>query len=103
MNFFKEHNLDLQNKTIVVGVSTGVDSMVLLDELLNAQNEVDFKIVVAHVNHQVRKQSFQEEKFIIEFCKNNNLEIKVKRLLSDNINHNFQDAARKFRYEFSRK
>lgn len=100
MNFFNEHNLDLQNKTIVVGVSTGVDSMVLLDELLNAQNEVDFKIVVAHVNHQVRKQSFQEEKFIIEFCKNNNLEIKVKRLLSDNINHNFQDAARKFRYEF---
>ena len=46
---------------LVVAVSGGVDSMVLLDVM---QQLVDpRRLIVAHVNHELRKQSQQEEAF----------------------------------------
>ena len=45
---------------IVVGVSTGPDSMCLLDLLQKKTN----KIVVCHINHNVRRESDREEIFL---------------------------------------
>ena len=57
-------NIDLSNY-IVVGVSSGPDSMCLLDILEKKTN----KIVVCHINHNVRKESKEEEIFLKDYCK----------------------------------
>lgn len=100
INFFIENNLSLENKTIVVGVSTGIDSMVLLDELIRAHELINFKIVVAHVNHQMRLQSIEEEQFIKEFCHKKGIDIRISYFDYNFHPGNFQEEARKFRYQF---
>ena len=54
---------------IVVACSGGPDSMCLLD-LLYKNN---YKIVCAHVNHNIRKESAQEYEILESFCKKNNI------------------------------
>lgn len=97
--FFDEHRLELSKKTIVVGVSTGVDSMVLLHALLGLRTEYDLVIHVAHFNHQKREQSKVEEQYIKEFCAQENIICHVKRMAETEYD-NFQAEARKQRYEF---
>lgn len=89
----------LNNQTIVVCVSTGIDSMVLLDLVRKLKN---VQIVVAHVNHHRREQSNEEQQFIIEFCENNNLKYYVEELYFKETN-NFQESARIKRYQFFEK
>lgn len=102
---FNQNNLlnlmqeQLNNQTIVVCVSTGIDSMVLLDIVQKLQN---VKIVVAHVNHHKREQSNEEQAYIVEYCKNNNLKCYVEEL-HFNETKNFQEAARIKRYQFFEK
>ena len=85
------------DEPIVVGVSTGIDSMVLLDILQKLTN----KIIVAHVNHGRREQSKTEEVYISNYCHEHNLELRIKRFInSDFENGNFQETARQYRYDF---
>ena len=61
-----EHILDdiiFDNNFIVVGVSAGPDSMCLLDILEKKTN----KIVVCHINHNVRKESITEENYLKKY------------------------------------
>ena len=51
------------NEPIVIAVSTGVDSMVLL-HLIQQLKQYHPQITVAHVNHQLRKQSEDEEQYL---------------------------------------
>ena len=69
-NYLERNNINLINQTIICGVSCGVDSMALLDVLEQASKELNFKIVVGHVNHKKREQSEIEEAFIRAYCKN---------------------------------
>lgn len=102
MNGFLENikSLQLNNKTIIVGVSTGVDSMVLLDLFMKVKDELNLKIVISHINHKKRKESDDEEAFLKEFASNNDLILEVKHLDNLSISDNFQSEARAFRYEF---
>lgn len=86
----------LSNK-VVVACSTGIDSMTLLHLVLQAKDSND--IVVAHVNHQKRSQSMEEEEYITSFCEQHHLKYYIKRLdlLEDG---NFQALARDQRYAF---
>ena len=82
MNGFLENikSLQLNNKTIIVGVSTGVDSMVLLDLFMKVKDELNLKIVISHINHKKRKESDDEEAFLKEFASKNDLILEVKHL-----------------------
>ncbi len=92
--------IDLKEKDIVVlGCSTGPDSMALLDVLVKKANLVGFKIVVAHINHNVRKASYKEEKFLIEYCQLNNL-IFEKMVITKYGDDNFHNEARNIRYRY---
>ena len=57
-----------KNDSIVVGCSTGPDSMALLDMLLKIQDRYQLTIIVCHVNHNVRKECYQEAEFIKNYC-----------------------------------
>ena len=53
------------NDTIVIGLSGGPDSMCLLDVIKSLNKNI--KIVCAHINHNIRKESFEEQKYIEVF------------------------------------
>ena len=56
----------LKNKKVLIGCSTGVDSMVLVDLCLKYLDKTQIGII--HVNHNKRVQSIEEENYIREFC-----------------------------------
>ena len=82
---------------VVVAVSAGVDSMVLLDCLYKKKMD----IVIAHVNYQKRADSFLDAQTIKDFIKDKNIifeELIVKK--EDYNKSNFQAQAREIRYNF---
>lgn len=92
-----EHVLDDINfkDYVVVGVSAGPDSMCLL-HLLQKKTT---KIVVCHINHNIRKQSIEEEEYLKEYCQKHNL-IFEKMTIEVYKENNFENEARKRRYAF---
>ncbi len=87
-------------KVAVLAVSTGVDSMTLLDLFLKAKIS-GLKLVVAYVDHQLRPESAKESEFIRQFCQEHDLELRTK--IWKNQFHpqsGIEEAARNFRYEF---
>lgn len=59
-----KHSLLPKNSTIIVGLSGGPDSMVLLDYLAKKQHEGTLKVIAAHLDHQWREHSYED----ITFC-----------------------------------
>ena len=88
-----------KNDKIVVGCSTGPDSMALVDMLLKVREKYNLYIIVAHVNHNIRKQSVQEAKFLKEYCALNNL-IFETMTIEEYGDDNFHNEARNIRYQF---
>lgn len=90
-------DIDLYNSTIVIGVSTGVDSMVLLDMFMKIKQKYNLKLIVSHINHKKRVQSDLEEAYIIDYCTKNGIIVMVDHFLKSDVD-NFQSEARDFRY-----
>ena len=94
-NFIK--NLDLNNDNyVIIGVSAGPDSMALLNML---QKNLTCNLVCAHINHNVRNQSDEEELYLKEYCKKNHIIFESTKIKSYNQN-NFENEAREKRYKF---
>ena len=100
-NFFKENHLPLTGKTLVVAVSGGPDSLALLDLLYQIKKHYQFKLISAHLDHQLRSDSLEEEKVITAYCKNKNIQL-VNEIWPQNIHPvtGIEAAARKYRYNF---
>lgn len=67
-NNIVENNLISQGHKVVIAVSGGPDSMCLLDTLFKLKEEIGFEIVVAHVNHGIRKESDDEKIYVENYC-----------------------------------
>ena len=92
------NNLLNKNDTLVVGVSGGPDSMCLLSMLLKLKDKYNLKIICAHVNHKVRKESDDEKTFVENYALINNIIFEYTELEYEN---DFsEDIARKKRYKF---
>ncbi len=96
-NLLKDINID--NDYVVVGVSTGCDSMALFHYLINNTSK---KIICAHINHNVRKESNEEEEYLRNYCLENNIIFETIKLTNYQEN-NFENEARKKRYAFYEK
>ena len=87
----------LSSQRILVAVSGGVDSMVLLD-LLREYSDV---VVVAHCNFQLRGQeSVEEEQLVESYCKRHQLTCHIKRFDTKLPKQSTQMAARTLRYNW---
>ena len=86
----------LTDEYIVVGVSSGPDSMALLHMLINNTKK---KIVCVHINHNVRSASIEEEAFLNEYCQKNNIIFECMKI-NKYSESNFEAEARKKRYKF---
>ena len=85
--------------SIVIGVSGGPDSMALLYIMNEFKKKMNLKLICAHINHNVRKESEQEKKDLEKYCKLNNIifeYIKIDKWGDDN----FHNEARSIRYNF---
>ena len=51
---------------LIVGVSGGVDSMVLLHLLNTCRKEFDLSLIIAHVNHGLRPKESEEEAHLVQ-------------------------------------
>ncbi len=89
----------VNNSTIVVAVSGGPDSIVLLNILNNLKEKYNYKIVCAHVNHKLRQESEEEEIFVKNICINNNI-IFEKIDFDTYITTNIESEAHDRRYTF---
>lgn len=89
----------LKDEYIVIGVSSGPDSMALLHMVINNTTK---KIVCAHINHNVRVASLEEEHFLKDYCQKNNIIFECMKI-NNYTESNFEAEARKKRYEFYEK
>ncbi|MDG1778995.1 MAG: tRNA lysidine(34) synthetase TilS [Flavobacteriaceae bacterium] len=102
---FKEHLEhyfpDLSNQKILLAVSGGLDSMVLVDLCLKSALDIS----IAHCNFKLRaEESDAEERFVLAFAKNHNLTVFSKQFdtneFVENSKLSIQMAARQLRYDF---
>ena len=106
LNTINKYELIKKGNTIVIGVSGGPDSMALLNALINLNNKnaIECKLIVAHVNHGIRKEADSETDFVINFCKIHNIPCFVKKEnvieLAKKQNIGTEEAGRKLRYNF---
>ena len=94
----------LENLSLCVGFSGGLDSTVLL-HLLNqyqktqAKNQ-SFKLKAIHINHQLQKDADAWSDFCSQFCKNNNIPFQSINVdLVDTKKTGVEAAARNARYQ----
>lgn len=100
----QKYNLIEQGDKIVIGVSGGPDSMCLLDTLYCLQKKFSTNLIVAHINHMIRKEAEDETKYVQEFCQNIGVQCFVKyadvtKMAKDN-KLGTEEMGRKVRYEF---
>lgn len=90
-------NLNITDNTyLVVGTSAGPDSMALLHYLMtNTKNP----LVVAHINHNKRAISIEEENYLSTFCQKNNITFE-STTIKEYTQNNFENEAREKRYKF---
>jgi tRNA(Ile)-lysidine synthase len=103
--FCREKSLLRKGDEIIVAVSGGVDSVVLLDVFSKLKNKYDLRLRVAHFNHELRgKESDADEIFVRRLAKRHGYQFTVGR--ADTATHarhrkiSIQEAARELRYRF---
>lgn len=104
LNTIEKFNLIKKGDGIVLGVSGGPDSISMLNILNEIKDELEFKIYVAHINHMIREEADDDEKYVQEYCQKNNIEFYSKRIdvqqIANNKKIGTEEAGRNIRYEF---
>ena len=83
-------NLLVDGDTVVLGLSGGPDSMCLLDILLKIKKNI--KIVAAHINHNIRKESDQEVEFVTKYCKERKVLLETTKFSKKAENKDYTEA-----------
>lgn len=106
LKFINEYQLIKSGEKVVLGVSGGPDSIFMLDTLrkLKENKKLDCELVVAHVNHMIREEAIDDEQYVLDYCKKNNIECYAKRIdvqkYANNNKVGTEEAGRILRYEF---
>ena len=103
----KKYQLIEKEDKLVIGVSGGPDSMALLHILLTLQEKEQIPsctLLVAHVNHMLRKEAEEETAYVEEFCRLHEIPCFVKRAkveeLAQKAKMGTEEMGRNIRYQF---
>ena len=102
----KKYNLIEQNDRIVCAVSGGPDSICMLDILRKIKDEkqINFDIIVCHINHMIRGEATADEQYVENYCKKHQIPFFVKRVdvkkIAEANKQGTEEAGRKVRYDF---
>jgi len=83
INHLVDSTLIQLNEKIVIAVSGGMDSMLLLFMLIELKKTCDIEIAIGHINHNIRPNSIDDEKFVIEQGEKLGIQVMVKQLNYD--------------------
>jgi tRNA(Ile)-lysidine synthase len=97
-NFITQNQLLEKEDAVLLAVSGGIDSMVMLHVFA----KLTYSYAVAHVNHQTRgEENEKEEAFVRNVCILNDIAFHSTRFeISQKSEGNFHQNARAFRYQF---
>ena len=100
----QKYNLIENGDKIVLAVSGGPDSICMLAIFNQLKREMNFEIVVAHVNHMLREQAQEDENYVKDYCEKNGIEFFAKSIDVKKIAHTnkigTEEAGRLARYDF---
>ncbi|MGL5674865.1 MAG: tRNA lysidine(34) synthetase TilS [Cellulosilyticaceae bacterium] len=103
-HFIKNKKLIQSGDTIVVGVSGGADSMMLIDFLYTYQDKYGIQLKVAHINHGLREEADRDEQHVKEWCEARHIPCFIHRCnisdLASAQKLSEEEAGRKERYDF---
>ncbi len=80
--------------------------MCMLDNLrkIKEDGKLEFEIIVAHINHMIRKEAVEDEEYVENYCKKNGIKYYIKRIDVDKYANNnkmgLEEAGRYIRYLF---
>lgn len=98
LTYVNNENLTNCGKPVLIAVSGGKDSMVMLDLFISS----GLQVAVAHVNHNARgAESDEDQRFVENYCKERNINCHI-HILDKSLSKesNFQAKARHIRYEW---
>jgi len=100
----KNYNMLTLGDRVLVGLSGGADSVVLLAVLMALREEFGITVCAAHVNHGLRDAAINDEGFARRFCEERGIpffafQADVKGLASDE-KLSIEEAGRKLRYKY---
>ena len=97
----QRYNLIKKGDCVVLGVSGGPDSIALLHILFSLRYELAIKLHVAHLNHQLRRGSKADQRFVVSQCEKLKLPYTVKALRKGVLKgSSIEESAREARFKF---
>lgn len=99
-----ELDVDLKGKRLLVAFSGGVDSTALLLVLHYLSVRNDFSITAGHLNHSLRPEADEDEKWTLDFCSSLGIELVSHKedvgVLAAEYSLGVEEAGRLARYQF---
>ncbi len=101
-NTLKKYNLINKNDFLVVGVSGGPDSVVLLYLLNSLRVELKLSLHVAHLDHMLRRPSRRDAEFVKGLAERLGLPVTIARVNVKELaaKGSLEEIARKARFDF---
>lgn len=100
INFFSKYKLSLAGKKIILAISAGPDSMALLDMMRQIVDDPQSQLIICHVDHCLRNDSYLESKIITKYCQQYQLQLEETKWDAPHPANGLEAAARDFRYDF---
>jgi len=89
----------VRGRRVAVGLSGGVDSVVLLDVLGRLRNDFRLALSAIHVNHQISAHALEWEAFCKALCQARGVALTVRRVQVPRGGSGVEAAARNLRYK----
>jgi len=93
--------LNKSNNKVILSISGGIDSIVLLDILLKIKNFFSIDLALFHMNYTMHSNANKMENLCIKIANKNKIKIFTKKINSQNLfkNTNIEAKARYLRYK----
>ncbi len=101
-NTIRQYNLIEKNDTIVIGVSGGPDSVVLLYLLNSLRKELELNLHIAHLDHMLRSDSGKDREFVEKLSQKLKIPIITSRINIKELSKkgSLEELARNARFGF---
>lgn len=90
----------LESRPLVVALSGGLDSMVVLRVMLELRSHKGISFSAIHVNHGISANAASWQSFVEEFCRINDVDLQTKKLtIKKSAGQSLEQVARDERYQ----
>ncbi len=92
-----------KGERVAVALSGGADSVALLMILLEVKKQMDIDVLAFHINHSIREESDEEQKYVKKLLDKLNVEayfFTIDKSVYKKSGKSLEEIARKHRYEF---